>query len=161
MKLNRTSARPCLGPRRGTAAVELALTLPLLLTLLMGVWDMGCLIDATQILNNAAREGGRCASTGQLSVAEVQQAVLNYLTQAGIRTAGATVTVTNLTTAANTDPRTADQLDQFQITATIPSNSVRWIVMNNLIGSNTLTATCFWSSMRDIPLTVPTSIPIN
>lgn len=137
------------------------MTLPLLLTLLLGVWDLGRLIDATQILNNAVREGGRCASTGQLSVAEIQQAVRDYLARAGLETSGTTVTVTNLTTAGNTDPRTADQLDQFEITARLPSNNVRWVVMDGLIGSNQLTATCVWSSMRDIPLTVPASIPIN
>ncbi|AGA31523.1 TadE/TadG family type IV pilus assembly protein [Singulisphaera acidiphila] len=161
MKLTRTSAHPCSGPKRGVAAVELAIALPLLLTLLLGVWDMGRLIDVTQILNNATREGGRRASTGQDSVAQIQQAVLDYLIQAKLKTDGAIVTVTNLTNAANSDPTTADQLDQFEITATLPSNNVRWVAMNNLLGSNTLKATCRWSSMRDIPLIVPTSIPIN
>ncbi|SIO31561.1 Flp pilus assembly protein TadG [Singulisphaera sp. GP187] len=161
LKLSRTSVPPVWGPRRGAVAVELALVLPLLLTLLLGVWDLGRLIDAVQILNNATREGGRCASTGQVSVTEIQQAVLNAMSQAGLVTTGVTVTVTNLTNAANSDPMVADQLDQFEITTTLPSNNVRWIAMNNLLGSNTLTATCRWNSMKDIPLTVPTSIPIN
>jgi Flp pilus assembly protein TadG len=161
MKRHRIAAGPSSDPRRGAAAVELALVLPVLLTILLAVWDLGRLIDATQILNNATREGGRCASTGQVDVAGIQDAVLNYLTQAGLSKVGATVTVTNLTKSTNTDPTTADQLDQFQITTTLPSSSVRWIALNNLIGSNTLSATCTWSSMRDIPLTVDPTIPVN
>jgi len=141
--------------------VELALVLPLLLTLLLGVWDLGRLIDATQILNNATREGGRCASTGQIDADSIRDTVLSYLTQSGLRTNGVTVTVTNLTNNTNNDPTTADQLDQFEITTTLPSANVRWIAMGGLLGSNTLRATTRWNSMRDIPLTVPSSIPVN
>ena len=135
--------------------------LPLLLTLLLGVWDMGRLIDASQILSSAAREGARAASTGQVDVAGIQTAVLSYLTQAGLATTGATVTVANLTTPSNSDPTTATQLDQFRISVTLPSNNVRWIVLNNLPGSATLQTSCLWNSMRDLPLTVPTTIPVN
>jgi Flp pilus assembly protein TadG len=135
-----------------------------LLTILLGVWDVGRLVDVYQILSNAAREGGRCASTGQLNVAGIQEAVLRYLKQAlppATDLTEVTVTVTNLTNAANTDPSTSDQLDQFQIKVTLPSNSVRWIVMQNLIGSQTLESTSIWNSMRDIPLTVSTDIPVD
>ena len=135
--------------------------MPLLLTLLLGVWDMGRLIDASQILSSAAREGARAASTGQVDVSGIQTAVLNYLTQAGLSTTGVTVTVSNLTNTGNTDPLSATQLDQFRITVTLPSNNVRWVVMNNLAGSATLTTSCLWNSMRDLPLTVPTTIPVN
>jgi Flp pilus assembly protein TadG len=135
--------------------------MPLLVTLLLGVWDLGRLIDATQILNNAAREGGRAASTGKNSLAAVQSTVLNYLAQAGIPTTNVNVTWTDITTPSNTDPTTATQLDQFQITVTLPSSNVRWISLSNLIGSSTLTATTYWYSMNDVPLTLPSSIPIN
>jgi Flp pilus assembly protein TadG len=147
--------------RRAAAAVELALVLPLLLTIILGVWDMGRLVDVSQILINAAREGGRCASTGQVDPSGIQQAVVQYLNQAGIPTAGATVTLDNLTNSDNGDPRIADQLDQFRIAVTLPSNNVRWIATGGLIGSSTLRAECLWNSMRDLPLTVSTTIPIE
>ena len=159
-----TARTPSLSPseaRRGVAAVELALVLPLLLTILLGVWDIGRLVDASQILDNAAREGGRCASTGQVDVTGIRQAVLNYLAQSGLSTSGVTVAVDNLTNPGNDDPTTADQLDRFRVTVTLPSDNVRWIVTNNLIGSKTLQATCVWNSMRDLPLTVSTTIPVN
>ncbi len=54
--------------RRGVAAVELALLLPLILLLLMGLWEIGRAIDVQQLMSNAAREGGRQASTGMAAV---------------------------------------------------------------------------------------------
>jgi Flp pilus assembly protein TadG len=139
----------------------MAMVLPLLVTTLLGVWDIGRLVDAYQILTNAAREGGRCCSTGQVTSDGIKTAVLAYLKQAGITTTGVTVTVTNLTNAGASDPTTADQLDQFRTTVTLPSSNVRYILMNNLIGSSSLTASCTWNSMRDIPLTVTTTIPTS
>ena len=70
--------------RRGTAAVEAAVLLPLALMLMLGTWEVGRMVEVSQILNNAAREGGRSASTGQNTNSQVQQTVLNYLTNAGL-----------------------------------------------------------------------------
>jgi len=148
-------------PRRGAIAVEFALVLPLLIMLLLGVWDIGRLVNVAQILNNAVREGGRYASTGMGNTSQIRSTIESYLSKAGINTTGLTVTVANLTNTGNTDPTSASQLDQFQLTATLPSSSVRWIFLKNMIGSNTLQSTCVWSSMKDLPLTVTNSIPIN
>src|SRR5215470_4385094 len=47
-------------PRRDAAAVvELALLLPFLLVVNLGIWEVGRLIQVQQVLNNAAREGAR------------------------------------------------------------------------------------------------------
>ena len=148
-------------PSRGTAAVEFALVLPLLVTILMGVWDLGRLVAANQVLANAAREGGRQASTGNLTTANVQQTVVNSLTRAGFSTTNLTFSLVNLTSAGRSDPTTATQLDQFQLVVTLPSNNVRFIVLSKLIGVNTLSSTTTWASMNDIPLAVNTSVPIN
>ena len=51
--------------RRGAVAVEAAMTLPLLLTLMLGVWEVGRMIQVQQILVNAAREGARLAGGGR------------------------------------------------------------------------------------------------
>ncbi len=50
--------------RAGTATVELALVMPLLLLLLMGIIEFGLLFEDYMILKNAAREGARTAATG-------------------------------------------------------------------------------------------------
>lgn len=44
---------------RAAAALEFALVLPLLLTLVFGAIDFGYMINRTTIVNNAAREGAR------------------------------------------------------------------------------------------------------
>ena len=48
--------------RRGIAAVELAFLMPLLLGLIVGVWEIGRLVQLQQIMNQAARDGARIAS---------------------------------------------------------------------------------------------------
>jgi ABC-2 type transport system ATP-binding protein len=65
----RTSAR------RGVAVVELAVLLPFLLVVLLGIWEVGRLIEVQQILNNAAREGARIK--GMVPRLGVAQALVN------------------------------------------------------------------------------------
>jgi Flp pilus assembly protein TadG len=49
---------------RGSAAVELALVLPLLLLVLFGVIDFGRMLNTQITLTEAAREGSRAAALG-------------------------------------------------------------------------------------------------
>jgi Flp pilus assembly protein TadG len=136
-------------PRRGVAAVEFALLSPLIVALLLGVWEVGRLIQVNQILSNAAREGGRQASTGLLTDAQVQTVVLQYLQRAGLPTAHATVTVTDLTNSSS-DATAATQLDQLQVRVTLPVADVKWIALSLITNpSSTLSATTVWYSLRD------------
>ena len=50
--------------RTGTAAVELAVCLPFLLVLILGIWEVGRMVMVQQLIANAAREGGRQAAAG-------------------------------------------------------------------------------------------------
>src|SRR4051794_34205705 len=52
--------------RRGVAAVEFALVLPFLLLLLIGVWELGRMIQVQMILHNAARDGARLAAQSNI-----------------------------------------------------------------------------------------------
>src|SRR5947209_6013610 len=70
--------------RRGTAAVELAVCLPFLMILLVGVWEVGRMVEVKQLMCNAVREGGRQAATGTQTTAQVKQYVVNYLNTNGI-----------------------------------------------------------------------------
>jgi Flp pilus assembly protein TadG len=152
--------------RGGAAAVELALLLTfILLPLLMGLWEVGRMIEVQQLLDNAAREGGRQASTGQRSVSDVQQAVVNYLALNGVVIPTSAVTVTNLTDPTRNDPRdgslpqNADQLDHFRIVVTVPFDNVRWVLLSQITPTRTLGATVDWYSMNNIPLVVTPTIP--
>jgi Flp pilus assembly protein TadG len=152
----------CRQPNRsGAAAVELAVILTFLMPLLLGVWEVGRLVEVEQFLTNAAREGGRQASTGNLTTAQVQQVVIQYLAANGISCSASNITITNLTSSARNDPTTAIQLDQLQVTVTIPFNSVRWVILNQITNTQNLSATVIFYSMHDTPLVINSNIPLN
>lgn len=135
--------------RQGTAVVEVALLLPLIVILLIGTWEVGRMIEVQQTLSNAAREGGRQASIGQLTNSEVQQVVLAYLQQAGIPTGNAVVTVSDVTSPA-TDVRNATQLDQLRVTVSIPFGDVQWLALNHFAPAGSrLDAQSLWYSVKD------------
>ena len=150
-----------LTPRHGAALVELALLLPLAMTLLLGVWEVGRMIEVQQAVSNAAREGGRQAATGTRTVSQVQQAVLNSLANSGLSTTGATVTVTNVS-SPGTDPTNATQLHRLRVDVAVPFANVRWIALDLFVapGSN-ISSSAEWYSLRDIPLTVAATMPIE
>ena len=60
---------------RGAAAVEMALVLPLLVSMLFGVIDFGRLFNAEVQLSQAAREGARIAALGAAAGDPVARAV--------------------------------------------------------------------------------------
>jgi Flp pilus assembly protein TadG len=145
--------------RRGTAAVEFVVVLPFLVPLIIGLWEVGRLVEVEQVLYNAAREGGRQISTGNVSIATAQTEVVNILARNGITATTSQVAITNLTNGARNDPTTCNQLDQWQVQIQIPFNSVRWILLNQITNVTNLTGTAQWFSMKDTTLSVDTTIP--
>ncbi|MBI1832154.1 MAG: pilus assembly protein [Planctomycetes bacterium] len=148
--------------RIGTAAVELAVCLPLLLVVISGIWEVGRMVSAQQIIANAAREGGREIAAGQSSTATVQQYVVNYCNMNGLT--GVTtsmVTVANVTNSSRSDPTTCNQLDQWRVTVTVPYNTMKWSSIAQITPTSNLTSSSDWYSMRDSSLTINSSIPTN
>lgn len=109
--------------RRGIATTELALLAPVLLILLVGIWEVGRLVMVQNLLDSAAREGARLAAAGGFFASsnhtdpsgatislsapstnascEVQQKVFTYLQVSGVSTTGATVAVSNSGTSSS------------------------------------------------------------
>lgn len=155
-------------------AVEAALCLPLLLVLMLGMWEVGRLTQVSQILANASREGARYAALGTanvngantpITVAMVQQTVANYLYSAGLPNAAVSGVQTTLTNQSNhnwTNPSDAQPLDKFLLTVTIPSgpafNSLQWCALH-ITGTNQLSASATWFSLADSQVTVSTQLP--
>jgi Flp pilus assembly protein TadG len=81
------SKRTKLTGRRGTAAVEFALVLPLLLALLFGIIEFGMLFKDQLAILQAAREGSRIAAVGR-PIGEIQ---------ARITSSASTITLAYLT----------------------------------------------------------------
>lgn len=147
--------------RRGVAAVEFAVVLPLLCVLIFGVWEVSRLINVQQVMCNAVREGGRQVSTGVRSYAEIKQVVVNYLAEQNITITTSDVSIANSTNASNTDPTVAAQLDRFRVTVTVAIASVRWLSPGFYKFTGNMTASSDWFSMNDTPLTVSNDVPIE
>ena len=69
---------------RGQAIVELALTLPLLMLVVLGVFDFGLMFERFEVVTNAAREGARVAVLPDYVPAQARAHALNYLAAGGI-----------------------------------------------------------------------------
>jgi Flp pilus assembly protein TadG len=105
----------------GQAIIEMALTLPLLLMIVLGVFDFGLMFQRFEVVTNAAREGARLAVlTSQYSTSDARQRALDYLASGGITgstcsagTAGSlcvTVTPGTTTIAGTTPPITVNEM---------------------------------------------------
>lgn len=70
--------------RRASAAVEMAVVTPVLLTILFGIIEYGWMFSVQQQLVAAAREGAREASLPGATVADVQNKVEEYLEPTGV-----------------------------------------------------------------------------
>jgi Flp pilus assembly protein TadG len=71
---------------RGTALVEFALAVPLIVAVLFGLVEFGYVVYAKGVITNASREGARFGvvlSTPRKTEAEVQAKVQEYLTKSG------------------------------------------------------------------------------
>ena len=70
--------------QEGQAIIELALTLPLLLLVVFGVFDFGFLFQRYEVVTNAAREGARVGVLPGYSVTDAENRAIAYLNAGGI-----------------------------------------------------------------------------
>ena len=77
---------------RGSAMVETAITIPLLLMVMVGIFEVGRAYETWQVLTNAAREGARMAVTPS-STEEVTTALIRQYMANGQLDKSATATV--------------------------------------------------------------------
>lgn len=163
--------------RRGAAAVELALLAPILLLFLVGLWEIGRIVQLQQIVANAAREGGRQAAAGKKTKAQVEDVVLDYLENSGlqVREGGSgnvnvRVVVTNETSDGEVKgkvqpdgtvvPDGAEQGDEVRVAIEYPFANARWLASTFFVSADAkLTAVSQWASAVDRPIVVSTTIP--
>ncbi len=123
--------------RRGVAAVELALCLPLLVALAFGMIEASNLVHLRTRMYSAAYEGVRLAtrpttsSNAAASSATVSAYCTTILTQLGVQGAQVTVSPSNLATV------TPQQMVTVTITAPLNKNSFTSLIINS---SQTITA---------------------
>lgn len=166
--------------RPAAAALEFAVVLAILLPLLVGVWEVGRLVNAYQVVLNASREAGRRAATGEKTTAEIKQIVHTYLKNAGLHkieaiaeddadllTGGKALVEVKVydeddEIVANADPKIdAKQNYKVEVTVILLYKDIEYGPTRFfLAGDYRVTATVMWNSMKDIPLTVNDTIPL-
>lgn len=106
---------------RGAALLEMALTLPLLLLVCVGILEFGRAYQTWQVLTNAAREGARIAVLPGITDSAVQSRVQTYLSAGQIpNAASATVNIDRTQTVSiGTGTASASQ-----VTVTYPFNFI-------------------------------------
>ncbi|MGL4462871.1 MAG: TadE/TadG family type IV pilus assembly protein [Planctomycetia bacterium] len=166
---DRTRREPAALTRRGAALVEFAIIFPVMMILVLGIWELGRYIHVRQILENATREAGRLAATGQLNdtvvtVAMVKATAADYVGRAiperpNVKTQ-VDATVTNLSSHSWVNPGDAEQLDMFAVTVTLPVDAIDWVAINRFLPAGaTMTSRTLWCSLKDIPLEVDVNLP--
>jgi Flp pilus assembly protein TadG len=161
--------------QRGAAAVEAAFVLPVLATILLGLWEVGRLIQVQQVVSNSAREGARVASQSQIinlsgtptqiqvstGTPCVKDTVVQYLQRANLNVTSADVTVTFAFTSGDTSltqPYQGSKGQSFTVTVSIPVNKVQWSALS-LTGVTQIQATVSWVCLVDDPFTLDTTMP--
>jgi hypothetical protein len=167
--------------RRGVAAVEFAVVLPLLLLLLVGIWELGRIINVQIDLNNAARDGARLAAQSAIVNSSGAYTQIHFNTgtpniDAAIRAHLMAAGITNLNNLAielqfvesvtggaptgttQTDPYLGVKNQRFRVRITIPYDNVRWTTLS-LVNPNNLIAEVYWQCLPDDPFTVNTTLP--
>jgi Flp pilus assembly protein TadG len=125
--------RMCRRNRRGAAAVEFAVVAPLFFLLVFGMIEFGRMVMVQQVITNASREGARRAVLDGTTTTDVNTAVDNYLSGAGV--AGATVTVTP------DPPSLAGYGEPVTVSVNIPFDEVSWLPTPMFLSGKEMSAT--------------------
>jgi Flp pilus assembly protein TadG len=99
--------------------VEFALVLPLLMLLLLGMFEFGRVIMVQQVLTNAAREGAREACLLETSDTMVIAAARRFTDSANLTSVTVDITPD--------DPSTAEAGDEVTVEVAIPITAVSWL----------------------------------
>jgi Flp pilus assembly protein TadG len=78
---------------RGTAMIELALMLPLVLFISVGIFEFGRAYETMQVLTNAAREGARVAILPNQATDVVTTRVTSYMELGGLTACSGCISV--------------------------------------------------------------------
>jgi Flp pilus assembly protein TadG len=125
--------------RRGVAAVEFAVVLPLLALFVAGIAEFGRALTARQVLNDAARRACRAGALPNRDTAAITAEVQQVLTDNGLNAAAATITV--LVNGQSVDAATAVQDDQICVQVSVPFSQVAWVPALFMSQSSVVSAT--------------------
>jgi Flp pilus assembly protein TadG len=124
--------------RSGVACVELALLLPLLGMLVLGMFELARALQVRQLLTDAARKGCRTGIIHRYGNADIINDVTNVMQQNGFDTTtfnpsgspplgSITITVTDPNGNTLADALDAPPGTTVSVQVAIPSSSIRWV----------------------------------
>jgi Flp pilus assembly protein TadG len=97
------------GSESGQAIIELAFALPLLLVIVMGIFDFGLMFQRYEVVTNAAREGARVGVLPSYSTADAKARAQQYLTSGGL-TSSATINAAVASVSFGSPSKTVNQI---------------------------------------------------
>ena len=161
--------------RPGVAAVEMGFTFMVFLApLMIGIWEVGRMVQVQQIVSNAAREGARLAGQGttirsdgtitqiqtSTGTPNVRDVVYQYLLASGLT--GLTLSDIEVlfafTGGSGTEPYQGIKNQPFSVTVRVKWEKVRWVNLG-LINPGWITFTVNWRMLVDDPFTVNETLP--
>ena len=86
---------------RGSAMVETAITIPLLLMMMVGIFEVGRAYETWQVLTNAAREGARMAVTPSSNPTTTTALIRQYMADGQLGNSATATVVVNKTATIN------------------------------------------------------------
>ena len=177
MRLRPLAARRAAGPatRVGVAAVEMGWTFAVFVVpLMIGIWEVGRMVQVQQIVSNAAREGARLASQGSTlrsdgtitqihastGTPNVRDVVFQYLLASGLSNLQLSdVTVTfAFTGGSGSEPYQGVKNQPFEVTVSVNWDKVRWVNLG-FIRPQQLTFKVAWRMLVDDPFGVNVDLP--
>src|SRR3954451_17386085 len=126
------------GTRRGTSAVELALVLPVFLSLVMGMIEASRLGMVAQLLTTAAREGCRVAVVPGHTQDDVQARINAVLSGSGVSVGTVTPSPSTWQSAPMGTPIT--------VSLSVPYSQVSWLGTPFFLSNATVSASATMSS---------------
>lgn len=161
--------------RPGVAAVEMGFTFMVFVApLMIGIWEVGRMVQVQQIVSNAAREGARLAGQGSTirsdgtitqirtstGTPNIRDVVYQYLLASGLT--GLTLEDIQVqfafTSGTGTEPYEGKKGQQFSVTVRVKWEKVRWVNLG-FINPGWITFTVNWRMLVDDPFTVNVDLP--
>ena len=112
--------------RKATATVEFAIIAPILAALMLGMIEVTRAIQVKEFLTDTARSGARLAAQPGTSNSSIQSNVNAILTNDGISTTDATITI-KVNGSTSTDAKNAVRGDKITVTIQVPISRVNWV----------------------------------
>jgi Flp pilus assembly protein TadG len=122
-------------PRRGAAVVEFAMIAPLLVFVILGIFEISRGFIVKQTLSDAARKACRTGILPGTSTTTIQNEVNEILTDNGLTPSDATITVA-VNGSSTTDASSAQQGDKISVKVAIPVAKTFWLTTLFLPSAN-------------------------